>query len=79
MLADHLSSEYAIDSSSESTGRRVLEWKLRPNRYNEWFDGLVGSAVAASFLGAALPGQTLKQHKQKVSWREQQQAKRHTR
>jgi hypothetical protein len=79
MLADHLSSEYAIDSSSESTGRRVLEWKLRPNRDNEWFDGLVGSAVAASFLGAALPGQTVKQHKQKVSWREQQQAKRHTR
>lgn len=76
MLSDHLTSEYALDSSSESTGRRVYEWKLRPNRDNEWFDGLVGAAVAASYLGAALPGQQVKPERKKVSWREQQQAKR---
>lgn len=76
MLSDHLSSEYALDASSEATGRRVLEWKLRPNRDNEWFDGLVGSAVAASYLGATLPGQVAKTERKKVSWREQQQAKR---
>ncbi len=76
MLSDHLTSEYALDSSSESTGRRVYEWKLRPNRDNEWFDGLVGAAVAASYLGAALPGQQVKPDRKKVSWREQQQARR---
>jgi len=76
MLADHLSAEFARDQSSESTGRRIMEWTLRPNRDNEWFDCLVGSCVAASYLGGELPGQIVRPPRKKVSWREQQQAKR---
>jgi len=76
MLADHLSAEFARDQSSESTGRRIMEWTLRPNRDNEWFDCLVGSCVAASYLGGELPGQIVRPPRKKVSWREQQQTKR---
>lgn len=76
MLADHLSAEFARDQSSESTGRRIMEWTARPNRDNEWFDCLVGSCVAASYLGGELPGQIVRPPRKKVSWREQQQTKR---
>jgi len=49
MLVDHLTAEYPIEV--EGRGRRVEEWKDRPNRDNHWWDCLVGCAVAASVQG----------------------------
>jgi len=41
---------------TEGRGRKVDEWKLRPEASdNHWLDGIVGCAVAASMLGARLP------------------------
>jgi hypothetical protein len=55
MLAEHLTSEYRV--KTEGRGRKVDEWKLRPEASdNHWLDCMVGSAVAASMLGATLPG-----------------------
>lgn len=54
LLADHLTSEFRVETFGH--GRRVEEWKLHPHRPdNHWWDGLVGSAVAASIEGCALP------------------------
>nr|BDD44605.1 hypothetical protein 12 [Flavobacteriaceae bacterium] len=55
LLADHLTAEYRV--KTEGRGRVVDEWKVRPEAAdNHWLDGIVGCAVAASVLGAALPG-----------------------
>jgi hypothetical protein len=54
MLADHLLAEYRVPGKAK--GREVDHWKeFADRRDNHWLDGLVGSAVAASMLGAALP------------------------
>lgn len=53
LLADHLTSEIRI--RVEARGRKVDEWRLRPNRENHWFDCLTGCAVAASMQGISLP------------------------
>ena len=54
LLAEHMTSEYRV--KTEGRGRKVDEWKLRPEASdNHWLDGIVGSAVAASMLGARLP------------------------
>ncbi|WP_029630451.1 terminase gpA endonuclease subunit [Zavarzinella formosa] len=50
LFADHLSSEYPVVAGVES-GRKVGEWKLRPNRDNDWWDCLVGCCVGASLGG----------------------------
>ncbi|MCG3127374.1 MAG: hypothetical protein CHACPFDD_02233 [Phycisphaerae bacterium] len=56
LLAAHLTSEYRV--KTEGRGRTVDEWKLRVDGSdNHWFDGLVGAAVGASMLGAALMGE----------------------
>jgi hypothetical protein len=52
MLAEQLTAERGV--AVESKGRRTDEWKAIPNRDNHLFDCLVGCAVAASMLGAAL-------------------------
>ncbi len=55
LLAEHLTAEYRV--KTEGRGRKVDEWKLRPEASdNHWLDGVVGCAVAASMQGAALPG-----------------------
>jgi hypothetical protein len=55
LLAEHLTAEYRV--KTEGRGRVVDEWKLRPETQdNHWLDGVVGCAVAASILGAVLPG-----------------------
>jgi len=55
LLSEHLTSEYRV--KTEGRGRKVEEWKLRPEASdNHWLDGLVGCAVAASMQGAKLPG-----------------------
>ncbi|MGH7143191.1 MAG: terminase gpA endonuclease subunit, partial [Planctomycetota bacterium] len=53
LLAEHLTAEYRV--RTEGRGRVVDEWKMRPEAIdNHWLDGLVGSAVAASILGAQI-------------------------
>ena len=53
MLAEQLTAEYAVPT--EGRGRKLLEWKERPERPdNHLFDCLVGNAVAASMLGVEL-------------------------
>ena len=55
LLAEHLTAEYRV--KTEARGREVDEWKIRAGGPdNHWLDCLVGCAVAASILGAVLPG-----------------------
>lgn len=55
MLAEHLASETRV--RVEGRGRTVDEWKQDPAKRNDWFDCLVGAAVAASVRGMKLEGQ----------------------
>lgn len=48
---DHLTSEVPKTTELKGSGRTVDEWKKIPNRDNDWFDCLVGCAVAASVQG----------------------------
>lgn len=51
--AEHLCAEYRVPT--EGRGRKVDEWKLRPEAHdNHWLDCTVGCVVAASLLGVAL-------------------------
>jgi hypothetical protein len=53
MLAEHLTAEYRVQT--QGWGRKVDEWKPRPNRPdNHYLDCIVGSAVAASIQGVSL-------------------------
>lgn len=55
LFAEHLTAEYRV--KTEGRGRRVDEWKMRPEAHdNHWFDGLVGCAVAASMSGCVIEG-----------------------
>ena len=55
LFAEHLTAEYRV--KTEGRGRRVEEWKMRPEAHdNHWWDGLVGCAVAASMCGCILEG-----------------------
>ena len=55
LLAQHFTAEYRV--KTEGRGRKVDEWKLRPEASdNHWLDCIVGCAVAASMSGAVLPG-----------------------
>lgn len=55
LFSEHMTAEYRI--KTEGRGRRVEEWKMRPEaKDNHWFDGVVGNAVAASMVGCILPG-----------------------
>jgi hypothetical protein len=52
LLTVHLLSEYRTPTFGQ--GRRVEEWRMRPNnRENHWLDCVVGSALAASVTGLA--------------------------
>ena len=55
LFAEHLTAEYRV--KTEGRGRRVDEWKMRPDaKDNHWWDCIVGSAVAASMCGCVLAG-----------------------
>ncbi len=55
LISEHLTSEYRV--KTEGRGRTVDEWKLRIDGLDKhWLDGAVGCAVAASMVGASLPG-----------------------
>ncbi|MCR5414837.1 MAG: phage terminase large subunit family protein [Kiritimatiellae bacterium] len=55
LFAEHLTAEYRV--KTEGRGRRVEEWKMRPEAHdNHWLDCAVGCAVAASMSGCVLQG-----------------------
>lgn len=55
LFAEHVTAEAPTRVSAN--GRTVDEWRLRPGfADNHWLDCVVGCAVAASMLGAVLPG-----------------------
>lgn len=73
MFFDHLRSERR--TAVEANGRSVDEWDKIPGEDNHWFDGLVGSAVAASVLGVGLGtvhAATAEQARPRVRFSEQQ-------
>jgi hypothetical protein len=56
MIGEQLVAEYRVRVTNNATGRTVDEWKQRAgNPDNHLFDCCVGSAVAASIMGATLP------------------------
>ena len=57
LLADHLASEFPTRAVSNE--RACDLWTLTPGQDNHWWDCLVGSAVAASFLGVEAVGATV--------------------
>jgi len=64
LLAEHFTAERF--DRVEANGRTVEEWSLRPGGPdNHWWDCFVGNCVAASMLGAALPGSGGPKHKKK--------------
>lgn len=65
LMAEHLTAEYRV--KTQARGREVDEWKLRAgNPDNHWLDCMVGCAVAASLLGAVLPGTDSQMQKSRV-------------
>ena len=55
LFSEHMTAEYRV--KTEGRGRRVEEWKMRPEaKDNHWWDGAVGCAVAASMVGCVLAG-----------------------
>jgi hypothetical protein len=59
LFAEHVTAEYRV--KTEGRGRRVDEWKARPEQPdNHWLDCLVGSAVAASIQNVTLLGAELR-------------------
>ena len=79
LFAEHLTAEYRV--KTEGRGRKVDEWKIRPDAHdNHWFDGVVGCAVAASMCGCVLAvtdtAQVRKPAKPKVKLSELRRVKR---
>lgn len=53
LFSEHCAAEYRVPV--EGRGRRVDEWKWRPEAFdNHWWDGLVGCCVAASMEGVSI-------------------------
>lgn len=76
MFAEQCCSEYRVQT--EGRGRRLDEWKLKPDRPdNHLWDCLVGCQVAASTLGVSLL-QSTPQIKKRISLKELQQQKQRT-
>ncbi|HUU70404.1 MAG TPA: terminase gpA endonuclease subunit [Planctomycetota bacterium] len=64
LLAEHITAETCVKVSAQ--GRVVDEWKWKESRPdNHWLDCLVGCAVAASMLGATLPGTSATKRKKR--------------
>ena len=75
MLAEQLASEVPVRVASKT--RACDEWKLIPGRDNHLLDCIVGSAVAASFIGVSAVGAESKPAApRKVISREEMAAKR---
>jgi hypothetical protein len=54
LFAGHIDAESFVET--EGHGRKVVEWKQKPNRDNHWLDGVVGCFVGAAMLGARPDG-----------------------
>jgi len=54
LLFDHLTSEYGTEISSPT--RRKIEWNLKPNRENHWWDCCTGCTIGTSEQGTTLAG-----------------------
>lgn len=56
MLAEHCTAEFTAKTKNrdKAGGHECEEWRLKPNRDNHFWDGLVGAAVGASMLGVNL-------------------------
>lgn len=64
-IAEHICAEYRVQT--EGRGRKVDEWKLRPDAHdNHWLDCIVGATVAASIQGVVLPTSNLDKEKKKT-------------
>lgn len=81
MLADHLSSEYAVDTQGRA--RTVQEWWPRPGRDNHLFDCKVMADVAASIQGCALqargdssPAVVVRRRKTVAEWKAEAEKRR---
>jgi hypothetical protein len=66
-FAEHLTAE-SPELHDALGGRKMIEWKAKPNRDNHWLDTVVGTLVAASIEGAILPGEdTQERRRQKAA------------
>ena len=67
-IFSHILAEEAV--AVEAKGRRVDEWKVKPNKDNHWLDCLAGCCVAASICGAAIPavGGAVENKKTRISF-----------
>ncbi|MEO2018303.1 MAG: terminase gpA endonuclease subunit, partial [Fuerstiella sp.] len=77
LFAEHVTAEYFV--KTEGRGRKVDEWKMRPEQAdNHWLDCLVGAAVAASIQGAVLfgTGQENRRSRDRVKLSKLQKSKR---
>lgn len=71
MFADQLTAEYA--THTQGRNRELDEWNEKPNRPdNHLFDCMVGCAVGASMLGAAVSGDMVQAPRKRVSLAEMQ-------
>jgi hypothetical protein len=82
LLFDHLAAEHPTAIQVKDTGRQVDVWTRAPNRDNDWFDCLVGCAVAASERGlrwsagaAAGEAERSPAPRKRVKWSEKYAAK----
>lgn len=75
MIAEHCCAEYRV--RTEGRGRTLDEWRLRVERPdNHFWDCLVGSAVAASFMGSKMMAQQDEpKPRKRVRWSEVYAAK----
>lgn len=53
-IASHLHGQTPVEVSAR--GRSIVQWKPVKGKEDHWLDCLVGCMVAASYVGAALPG-----------------------
>lgn len=58
LLLSHLTAEAFKADGEAAKGRRIEKWTMQPGRTeNDWFDCLVGAAVAASIEGCSIHSQ----------------------
>jgi hypothetical protein len=58
LLAEHLTAEVAKTITYD--GSHGIVYEQIPSRDNDWFDCIVGCAVAASMLGCSLTGENVR-------------------
>jgi len=74
LLIDQYRSEYSI--RHDARGRTTIDWTLKPNQDNHFWDNLIGCFVGASMLGCGLLEDEPGRKKKKVSLAALQRSKR---